>query len=84
MGMELTQGVQQALLERQIAAKIPLQDFPDGPVVDRFSALDLAQAIEFEVNRAAIVGFQKIRLDCSRDDAMRLATFLRRAVSAGV
>lgn len=63
--------------------KIP--DAPDGPSMDYFNAQELAAAIEHEVNRLdAAGGARKVRLDMDADNAMRLASYLRRAVLMGV
>lgn len=56
---------------------------PDGPLLDTFSALELAQAIEQEVNRAAMTGLPKLSLKMDLQDAMAMAAFLRRAVNKG-
>lgn len=61
-----------------------LPSIPDGPKMDYFSALELAQAIEYEVNRMGGADGKKIRLDMDADNAMKLASYLRRAVLAGV
>lgn len=61
-----------------------LPDLPDGPRLEYFSALELAQAIEAEVNRAAAQGLPKLRLDMDHADALKLASYLRRAVLRGV
>lgn len=70
-------------LERHIAREGVPGPMPDGPALAHFSALELAQAIESEVNRAQGVGHTKLRLDFTFDDAIALAAFLRRAVILG-
>lgn len=56
-----------------------IQPMPDGPtIVGRVSPLELAQALEAEVNRAQSVGHQNLRLDMGLDDASQLAALLRR------
>lgn len=57
---------------------------PDGPLLDSFKALDLAQAIESEVNRAKENGLRKIRVDMDHFNAIAMASYLRRAVARGV
>lgn len=85
MGMELNQDAQRRLLAAYLAETGGrLQDAPDGPRLDEFRALELAQAVEAEINRAAVSGFTKIRLDFHLNDAATFAAFLRRASSAGV
>lgn len=72
-----------AAYEAHVARGGGLVPVPDGPRLDAFSALELAQAIESEVNRAQGAGHTKIKIDMTFDDASRLAAFLRRAVVAG-
>lgn len=69
--------------EAHVARGGTLAPVPDGPRLECFAALDMAQAIESEVNRAQSVGHTKIRIDLTFDDASRLAAFMRRAVVAG-
>jgi hypothetical protein len=52
--------------------------------MEYFSALELAQGIESEVNRIGNAEDRKIRLDMDADNAMKLASYLRRAVLMGV
>lgn len=70
-------------LQAQLRRNPVLPEYPDGPRLDHFSALELAQAIESEVNRAGGAGGTKIRLDMNFEDAMRLASYLRRAILLG-
>lgn len=60
-----------------------LPPIPDGPRLDAFSALEMAQALEHEAARSAGMMLTKIRIDLDHADAARLAAFLRRAVAAG-
>jgi hypothetical protein len=55
----------------------------DGASLESFGALELAQALEHEVNRGTSP-VAKVRIDLDYQSAMRLASYLRRAVSAGV
>lgn len=57
-----------------------LADFPDGPSLDAFEPMAVAQAIEHELNRSA---HPKLRLELDRDDALKFAAFLRRACILG-
>lgn len=61
-----------------------VRPLPDGPVMPYFAALELAQAIEREITRTASTGGTKLRLDMDLNNAQELATYLRRAVLAGV
>ena len=69
--------------EKHIANGGGLSSVPDGPMLEAFSALEMAQALESEVNRAQAVGHTMIRVSLTFDDASRLAAFMRRAVVAG-
>lgn len=60
-----------------------IPEAPTGPLLDTFNALELAQAIESEINRAPGSDYRKIRLDMHFTDAQALASFLRRAVNKG-
>lgn len=60
-----------------------LEAFPDGPLLERFSAPELSQALESEVNRARGAGHTKIRIDMNFEDATALAAFLRRGTLLG-
>lgn len=57
---------------------------PDGPTMDYFRALDLAQMIESEVTRSRGQAGTKIRMDMDHENAMALASYLRRAILMGV
>lgn len=84
MGVELTDLTDRERLQAQLRRDGGrLDPVPDGPKLECFSALELAQALESELNRAASVGHTKIRLDMTFDDAAKLASFLRRAVLLG-
>lgn len=72
------------LAQQLRASNGALPMLPDGPLLESFSALELAQAIEWETNRAASQRLMKIRLDMDLENALRLAAYLRRAVGAGV
>jgi hypothetical protein len=82
MGVELMsqQHAIQKLLQQDPAllAKALATPIPDGPRIEEFSALQLAQAIEYEVNRCAATGWTKVQVTMTPDDALRLAAFLRR------
>lgn len=73
----------QGAVEARVASGVPLPPAPDGPVVEAFSALHLADALEHEVRRAKDNGMDKIRIDGSIEDAAKLAAFLRRAALMG-
>lgn len=79
LGMGLNNHQLKPLLDAQLRRNPQLPDAPDGPLLDSFSALELAQAIESEVYRAAGAGLTKLRLDMNFKDASDLASFLRRA-----
>lgn len=65
-------------LQTHLAAGGQLLPLWDAAKVERFSALELAQAIEQQVNRAAASGLARIRIDMTHDDALALASYLRR------
>lgn len=76
MGLELKDVLAQRVQKYGLAS---IQPMPDGPtIVDRVKPLELAQALEAEVNRAASVGHQNLRLDMGLEDATQLASLLRR------
>ena len=54
-----------------------LPSAPDGPVIARFDALELAQALESEMERSAIYGWSKMTIHMDMIDARALAAFLR-------
>jgi len=81
---ELTQLEHKARLQEQLrrdGGKIA--PVPDGPRLDHFSALELAQGIEQEVARVGNAPGRKIVLHMDTENAMRLAAYLRRAVLLG-
>lgn len=85
MGVGMTQEMHKKALQDQLrrdGGKLP--EVPDGPRLDYFSALELAQAIEHEVHRIGDAPLRKIRLDMDAENALKLASYLRRAVVAGV
>lgn len=87
MGEPVTEPAQQRIrsaLDRHLATGAPIGPMPDGPTMDAFNALEMAQAIESEVNRAPVLGFDHVSVKMTLDDASRLAAFMRRAVVAGV
>lgn len=73
-----------ALLEQQLIRSggiiLPM---PDGAYVAEFNALELAQAIEHEINRCRLAALSKIRIEMKLEDAHELASCLRRAASTG-
>jgi hypothetical protein len=75
---------QKALLEQQLLRNggiiLPL---PDGPYIEAFNALELAQAIEHEINRCHLAALSKIRIEMKLEDAHELANCLRRAAATG-
>lgn len=66
-----------------LAAQIARGDAPDGPVLDVFDALKMAQAIDYEINRAGAKGLPKITISFDLADAAAFAAFLRRAAIMG-
>lgn len=73
-----------AALQRQLVRDGGyLPPAPDGPVLACFSALELAQAMECEIQRAQGQGLRKIQLNMSLQDAADMAAFLRRAAFTG-
>jgi hypothetical protein len=75
---------QREQLERHVAAGGKVAPYPDGPRLERFDPLELAQGLESEINRASARGLPMLRLDMNMIDAHALAEFMRRAVAAGV
>jgi hypothetical protein len=59
------------------AARGTLLAAPDGPIVHRFDPVLLAQAIDQELARCAVMGWPKISLHMDVRDAMLLARLLR-------
>lgn len=81
--MELTPEQMKAGLCAQLAQNPVLPDAPTGPLLPQFSALELAQAIEAEMQSCAVTGYNFIGLKMNLTDAQAMAAFLRRAVSKG-
>ena len=75
MGLELSHA--RTAVENIIAKYGCLPSAPDGPIVEHFDRVALAQAIESEVQRASLVGWTKITLHMDMLDAMQLARVLR-------
>ncbi len=75
---ELTMEMKEKL-EQHIASGGKLAPMPDGPLLEHIDLLELAQALESEVNRAGEHGHTKIRIDMDLADAAKLASLLRRA-----
>jgi hypothetical protein len=71
-------------LQERLSTGVPLGSLPDGPTLDHFDALELAQAIESEVNRAHSMGHTKIRIDMTFEDSIAFAAYLRRASDKGI
>lgn len=84
MGVGMTQEEHKAALKAQLRRDGGvLPPAPDGPQLAHFSALELAQGIESEVQRMGSAPDRKISLYMDADNAMRLASYLRRAVLMG-
>jgi hypothetical protein len=84
MPRDLTQQEHKARLEGQLrrdGGKIA--PVPDGPRLEHFSALELAQGVEQEVARVGNAPGHKIVLHMDVENALRLASYLRRAVLLG-
>jgi hypothetical protein len=79
VGMDLTDN------DRLRAAKAAKDGTPapDGPIINSFNSLQLAQAIEHEANRCAVSGFTKISLHMDVADAVKLASALRKLAFLG-
>jgi hypothetical protein len=54
-----------------------LPSAPDGPVIDSFTPTGLAHALESEIERSKIYGWNKITIHMDLIDAIRLLEFLR-------
>ena len=74
MGVELTP---RETVENLMAKYGCLGGAPDGPMIEHFDPIALAQGLEQEVQRAALVGWQKITLHMDVADALKLARKLR-------
>lgn len=67
--------------KRIIAAKVKngtLPDAPDGPIVARFNEKELARAIEYELRRSAVMGWTRITIHMTLEDAVHLMRFLQK------
>jgi hypothetical protein len=66
--------------ERVIAARGGLGAFPDGPLVEVFDPIVIAEALEQQATRAMLV-FEDPKVDLRMDaeDAIKLAAWLRQA-----
>jgi hypothetical protein len=65
-------------VERMMQKYGCLPSAPDGPAVEHFTPLAVAQAIEHELNRASEYGFTKVTLHMDLIDAALLARELRK------
>lgn len=74
---ELTRKVLQS--DPALLAKAIMTPVPDGPRLETFDPLQMAQAIEYELNRCAAVGWPKINITMTVEDAALVAAYLRRA-----
>lgn len=83
MGGELNEAARARVVRllRQSGGVLP--DAPSGPVLPRFDALQLAQAIERELERCRVAGFVKLSLHMDLADARLLASALRRLAKKG-
>jgi hypothetical protein len=86
VGMELIlHDLHKAALQRQLQRSGGvLPDAPDGPILESFKALEFAQALEHELQRAGGAGMTKIAVYMNFNDAQELASYLRRSVLMGV
>lgn len=87
VGMELSNGFvgsKEGFREFLTRNKGQIPAAPDGPLLPCFSALELAQAIEAELQRGAGCGQTKIQLNMNFKDAADMASYLRRAALSGV
>ena len=82
MGVELiNQKAALAAQLRRTGGQLPT--VPDGPLLPCFHALEMARALEHELERAAGRAQTKIRIDMNFNDAQELASYLRRAALMG-
>lgn len=70
-------------LTAEKSQKRTLRPAPDGPVLEYWNSLDLAQVLEQEVNKAAATGMVKISLHMDLEDALRLSRSLRKLALLG-
>jgi hypothetical protein len=73
----MNQQALKARVEAMMANGHKLPPLPDGPYLETFKPVALAQALEFEINRCGAMGWDKITLHMTPDDAARLAAHLR-------
>ena len=64
-------------LRRAVAAAKAGRELPDGPIIEVFNPLALAEAIEGECARTSSLAGQKITLHMDPIDALLLAKHLR-------
>lgn len=74
---EFTRKVLQS--DPALLAKAIMTPVPDGPRLEAFDPLLMAQAIDFELNRCTAVGWPKINITMTLEDAALVASYLRRA-----
>jgi hypothetical protein len=74
------QDAQRREVERRIQSRVGFDAYPDGPLLDRFDPLTLAEALEREATRA-LIAFDTPKVDLRMDaqDALDLAAWLRQA-----
>lgn len=79
-----TQEAQKRHLEQLVRSKVQFGDFPDGPLLEVFDPLQLAEALEQQAVRAiAIFEVPKVDLRMDAGDALKLAAWLRQAPGRG-
>ena len=79
----LTQEQHRQNVERMFESKGILPGLPEGPIVPRFHAQQLAAAIEHELNRADFMGLTRVSISMDLIDAAELMKFLRKGSSHG-
>ena len=66
-----------AAIQKLIKTYGCLPEAPDGPTLEKFDAIKLAEAIDQELERGRDYGFSKITLHMDCPDAYLLSQFLR-------
>lgn len=67
-----------AVVEQLLRSGRKFEDAPDGPIIERYTPLGLSQIIDRELNRCAVMGWDKITIHLDQVDAQMLAMDLRK------
>lgn len=84
MGVELSDQEKAKAIVQELVRARKLGPAPDGPIIERFDPLALAQIIEMELTRCARLDLPKLSIHMDTLDAQLLASALRKLAILGV